>query len=129
MHFTVQPFSILFPFSCICSELVRFLGFPHSSVGKESICNAGDPVSIPGWGRCPGEGNGNPLQYSCLGNPVVRGTWPLHSMGSQKSQTQLSNKFCVQCADLVRLLLQYYYPKAFTNSTIMSHNYHCYSPQ
>ena len=75
MHFTVQPFSILFPFSYICSELVRFLGFPHSSVGKESTCNAGDPVSIPGWGRCPGEGNGNPLQYSCLENPMDIGAW------------------------------------------------------
>ena len=75
MHFTVQPFSILFPFSCICSELVRFLGFPHSSVGKESTCNAGDPVSIPGWGRCPGEGNGNPLQYSCLENSMDIGAW------------------------------------------------------
>ena len=39
-----------------------------SSVGKESVCSAGDPGSIPGWGRSPGERNGNPLQYSCLGN-------------------------------------------------------------
>ena len=38
----------------------------HSSVGKESACTAGDPVSIPGLGKSPGEGNGNPLQYSCL---------------------------------------------------------------
>ena len=44
--------------------------FPHSSVGKESACNAGDPSSIPGLGRSPGEGNGNPLQYSCLENPM-----------------------------------------------------------
>ena len=51
----------------------------------------------------------------------------LYSMGLLKSQTQLSNKFCVQCADLVHLLLQYYYPKAFTNRTIMSCNYYCYS--
>ena len=75
MHFTVQPFSILFPFSCICSELVRLMGFPHSSVGKESTCNSGDSGSIPGWGRCPGEGNGNPLQYSCLEDPTDRGAW------------------------------------------------------
>ena len=47
--------------------------FPDSSVGKESACNAGDPGSIPGSGRSPGEGNGNPLQYSCLENPVDRG--------------------------------------------------------
>ena len=43
-------------------------GFPGSSDGKESACNARDPGSIPGLGRCPGEGNGNPLQYSCLKN-------------------------------------------------------------
>ena len=50
-------------------------GFPCSSVGKESACNAGDPGSIPWLGRSPGEGNGNPLQYSCLENPMDRGTW------------------------------------------------------
>ena len=43
-----------------------YLGFPGSSDSKESACNAGDPGSIPGSGRSPGEGNGNPLQYSCL---------------------------------------------------------------
>ena len=50
-------------------------GFPRSSVGKESACNAGDLSSIPGLGRSPGEGNGNPLQYSCLENPKDRGIW------------------------------------------------------
>ena len=45
------------------------------SVGKESACNAGDLGSIPGVGRCSGEGNGNPLQYSCLENPMDRGVW------------------------------------------------------
>ena len=49
--------------------------FPRSSAGKESACNAGDPGLIPGLGRCPEEGNGNPLQYSCLENPVDSGTW------------------------------------------------------
>ena len=48
------------------------MGFPHSSVSKESACHAGDPGSIPGSGNCPGEGNGNPLQYPCLGNPMDR---------------------------------------------------------
>ena len=52
------------------------LGFPHSSVGKESACNAGDLGSIPGLGKPPGEGNGNPFQYSCLENPMDRGAWP-----------------------------------------------------
>ena len=50
-------------------------GFSHSSVGKESACNAGDLGSIPGSGRCPGEENGHPLQYSCLENPMDRGAW------------------------------------------------------
>ena len=45
------------------------LGFPNGSDGKESACNAGDPGSFPGSGRSPGEGNGNPLQYSCMENP------------------------------------------------------------
>ena len=51
------------------------VGFPCSSVGKESACNAEDPGSIPGSGRSPGEGNGNPLQYSCLENPMERRAW------------------------------------------------------
>ena len=46
-----------------------------SSVGKESACNTGDPGAIPWSGRSPGEGNGNPLQYSCSENPMDRGTW------------------------------------------------------
>ena len=52
-----------------------YWGFPHSSVSKEYACNAGDLGSIPGLGRLPGEGNGNPLQYSCLENPMDRGVW------------------------------------------------------
>ena len=51
------------------------LGFPHSSVGKESACRGGDPGSIPGSGRSPGEGNGNPLKDSCLEDPMDRGVW------------------------------------------------------
>ena len=51
------------------------LGFPLSQVSRESACNAGDPGSIPGSGRCPGEGNGNPLQYSCLENLMDGGVW------------------------------------------------------
>ena len=53
----------------------RGWGFPHSSVDTESACNAGDLGSIPGTGRSPGEGNGSPLQYSCLENPMDRGAW------------------------------------------------------
>ena len=51
------------------------MGFPGGSDGKESAGNAGDPGSIPWSGRSPGEKNGNPLQYSCLGNPMDRGAW------------------------------------------------------
>ena len=46
--------------------------FPGGSDGEESACNAGDPGSVPGLGRCPGEGNGDPLQYSCLENSTDR---------------------------------------------------------
>ena len=66
-------------------------GFPHSSAGKESACNAGDRGLIPGLGRSPGEGNGNPLQYSCLENPMDRGAWQASVHGLPKSQTQLSD--------------------------------------
>ena len=51
------------------------MGFPSSTEGKASACNAGDLGSIPGLGRSPGEGNGYPLQYSCLRNPMDREAW------------------------------------------------------
>ena len=51
------------------------MGFPGDLDGKESVCNAGDPGSIPGLGRFHREGNGNPLQYSCLENPMDREAW------------------------------------------------------
>ena len=51
------------------------MGFPGGSDSKESTCIAGDPGSIPGSGRSLGEGNGKPLQYSCLENPMGRGGW------------------------------------------------------
>ena len=53
----------------------RSLGFPGSSVSKETACSAGDLGSIPGSARSPGEGNGNPMQYSCLENSMERGAW------------------------------------------------------
>ena len=62
---------------------VMYMGFPHRSVGKESANNAGDLGSIPGSGRSPGEGNGNPLQYSCQENPTKR-SLAGQSMGSQE---------------------------------------------
>ena len=68
-----------------------FLG----SDGKESACNAGDPASIPGSGKSLGEGNGNPLQYSCLENPKEREAWQTTVHGVTKSQTRLSNSTAI----------------------------------
>ena len=61
--------------------------FPGGSDGKESACNAGDPGSIPGFGRFPGEGNGYPLEYSCLKNSMDRKAWQATVHGVIKSQT------------------------------------------
>ena len=58
---------------------------------KESACTAGNLASIPGLGRFPEEGNSNPLQYSCLENPMDRGAWWDTAHGVTRSQTQLSN--------------------------------------
>ena len=64
-------------------------GFPGGSNGKESARKAGDPGSIPGSGRSPAEGNGNPLQYSFLENSMDRGAWWATVCGVTKSRTQL----------------------------------------
>ena len=61
--------------------------FPCGSIGKKSGCNVGDPGSVPGLGRSPGEGNGNPLQYSCLENSMDQGDWQATVHGVTKSQT------------------------------------------
>ena len=66
-------------------------GFPGGSEVKMPACNERDLDSIPGSGRSPGEGNGNPLQYSCLENPMDRGAWWAIVHGVAKSRTQLSN--------------------------------------
>ena len=63
------------------------MGFPGSPTGKESACNAGDLGSIPGLERCPGEGNGNPPQYSHLEEPMDRGSWWAIVPRVKKSQT------------------------------------------
>ena len=60
------------------------MDFPGGSDGKESAYNVGDPGSIPGSGRYPGEGNGNPLQYSCLETSMTEEPGGLQSMGSQR---------------------------------------------
>ena len=68
------------------------MGFPGGSDGKESTCNAGDLGSIPGLRRSPGGGHGNPLQYSCLENPMDRAAWWATVHAVTKSQTQLSDE-------------------------------------
>ena len=71
--------------------LIRIIGFLGGSEVKASACNAGDLGSIPGSGSSPGEGNGNPLQYSCLENPKDGGAWWALVHGVTKSRTQLSD--------------------------------------
>ena len=72
------------------------MGFPHSSVGKESACNVGDQGSIPGSGRSPGERNGKPLQYSCLGNPMDRGARQAIVHEVTKSWTRLRDETTIR---------------------------------
>ena len=75
-------------------QLTLSLSFEASKVAlvvKNLSANAGDPGSIPGLGRSPGEGNGNPLQYSCQENPVDRGAWWATVDGVAKSRTRLSD--------------------------------------
>ena len=61
------------------------MGFPYSSVSKQFACSAGDQGLIPGLGRSPGEGNGNPIQYPCLENLMDRGAWRAAVHGFAKS--------------------------------------------
>ena len=72
--YSLKTISIVFALIEITISIVFGL-FPGGSDGKASACNAGDLGSIPGMGRSPGEGNGKPLQNSCLENPMDRGAW------------------------------------------------------
>ena len=67
------------------------MAFPGGSDGKASAYNVGNPGSIPGLGGTPGEGNGNPLQYTCLENPMDGGAWSAAVHGVSNSRTRLSN--------------------------------------
>ena len=64
-----------------------FLNFPGGSNGEDSACDVGDLGLIPGFGRSPGEGHGNALQYSCLENPMDRGVWQAIVPGVSKNWT------------------------------------------
>ena len=79
------------------------MGFPGSSAGKESACNAGDPSSIPELERSPGGGHGNPHQYSCLENPMDRGAWRAtvhevtrvgHDLATKPTLPTLTHNYC-----------------------------------
>ena len=82
------------------------MGFPHSSVSKSSACHAGDPGSIPGSGRCPGEGNGNPVQCSFLENPVDRAAWRATVHGVHK-ESDTTERFSLHLSSLLPLLWEY----------------------
>ena len=104
---------------CLCLYLIcvfyLFCDFPGGSEDKACACNVGDLGSIPGLGRSPGEGNGNPLQYSCLENPMDRGAWRATVHRVAKSPTRLSNftslifvlvmLYSFQCTNLSHLWL------------------------
>ena len=69
----------------LCARYGVYVGFPSGSVVKNPPTNTGETGSIPGSGRSPGEGNGNPLQYSCLKNPMDRGAWQVTLHGVAKN--------------------------------------------
>ena len=109
-------------------------GFPGGSDDKESACSAGDQGSIPGSGRSPGEGNGNPLQYSCLENPMDRGAWWGYSPWGCK-ESHMTEWLTLHTSSLVVLCLiipqqgmqvQSLTQEDFTclgETRLMSHNY------
>ena len=80
----------------ILKLLTTLMGFPGGSGGKEFSCNAGDLGLVPGLGRSPGEGNGYPLQYSCLENSTDRGAWRASWWGHKQSDTteQQTHSYC-----------------------------------
>ena len=84
--------SICIIVSIYCSLMCIDKGFPGGSDGKESACNAGDPVLIRGLERPPGEGNGNSLQYSCLENSIYREAW-------RATVHDLTERLSVSCID------------------------------
>ena len=86
MHVCVYLY--IYVYVCVCVYVC--MGFPDSSVIKNLPTNAGDVLSIPGSGRSPGEGNGHPLQYFCLGNLMDRGAWraAVHGIMKELDTTQ-----------------------------------------
>ena len=87
--------------------------FPGGSDGKASAYNAGDSGLIPGLGRSPGEGNGNPLQYSCLENPMDGEAWWATVDGVTKSRTRLSNCTSLHSAFIESSLIDNHFIKDY----------------
>ena len=83
------------------------MGFPGGSDGKESACGVGDLGLIPGLGRSPGERNGNPLQYSCLENPMDRAVWQatVHAVAKSRTRDGLTLYFSEHIKCLQRFLV------------------------
>ena len=79
-------------------EIYIYIGFPGGSDGKEGSWNARDLNMIPGLGRSPWKGNGNPLQFSCMENSMDSGSWRASVCGVTKSQTQISCSFVLICS-------------------------------
>ena len=83
----------MYLYICVCIDINTwasiYMGFPSSSIVKNPLTNVGDLGLIPGLGRSPGEGNGNPLQYSCLGNSMDRGNWQatVHGVANESDMT------------------------------------------
>ena len=90
-HTHTHTLSFLPLFPSLFTSLILTMDFPGGSDCKASAYNAGDMGSIHGSGKSPGEGNGNPLQYSCLENPMDREAWWATGHGVAKSQTRLSD--------------------------------------
>ena len=84
---TLWNYTSIFFYKTQNRTISKIMGFPDGSEGKESACNSGDLGLIPRWGRTPGEGNGNPLQYSCLENTMQIGAWQAIVHGDAMSWT------------------------------------------
>ena len=89
----IELFKVINLLEHAVGELGDEISFDDGSEDKASACHVGDPGLIPGLGRSPGEGNGNPLQYSCLENPMDRGAWWAAVHRVTKSWTRLSDFF------------------------------------
>ena len=106
------------------------MSFPCSSVGKASACSAGDLGLIPRLGRSPGEGNGNPLQYACLENPMDRGAWWAAVHGVAKSGARLSefhsssllSIFCSSNIILNLVFLFSFFPHLSSHYYVLAHS-------